>query len=183
MRHLTLFILTGLVSAFASAPKANTMFDNFDGTTSTQWAYVQDGVMGGVSDGRAWIEEADGRTWVRLKGDVSTANNGGFIQVRGRLGEAWPETATGLKLRVRGNDQRYYVFLRTQNLGRVWYSYRASFIAGAHWSEITLPFTDFQKSHQNMPDTWSPDTVVSIGLVAYGRDHVADLSVESISLF
>jgi hypothetical protein len=34
-----------------------------------------------------------------------------------------------------------------------------------------------------MPDTWSPDTVVSIGLVAYGRDHVADLSVESISLF
>ena len=45
------------------------------------WAYLADTVMGGVSQGGA--EFAAGA--LRLTGQVSTKNNGGFIQVRTRV--------------------------------------------------------------------------------------------------
>ena len=45
------------------------------------WAFLADTVMGGVSRGNAeFIPGA-----LRLTGNVSTKNNGGFIQVRTRI--------------------------------------------------------------------------------------------------
>ena len=51
-------------------------------TTGTDgaWRLVTDGVMGGVSSGRLDVGEIGGRSCLRLRGEVSTANNGGFIQ-------------------------------------------------------------------------------------------------------
>jgi len=43
-----------------------------------QWVYLADRVMGGISEGTAQFEDQV----IRLSGEVSTANNGGFIQVR-----------------------------------------------------------------------------------------------------
>ena len=45
---------------------------------SDRWRFFTDGVMGGVSTGQAVI--ADGA--LTITGDVSTDNNGGFIQAR-----------------------------------------------------------------------------------------------------
>jgi hypothetical protein len=142
------------------------------------WAYVADGVMGGVSQGAATQEPGA----MRLTGAVSTDRNGGFIQVRTRFGGGWPAEAEGLTLRVRGNGERYFVFLRTAGLARPWYSYRAGFATTPEWSEVTLRFADFTAARPEMPQSFTPDQVISIGLVAYGRDHQADLSVARISL-
>ncbi|MEM9979259.1 MAG: CIA30 family protein, partial [Cyanobacteria bacterium P01_D01_bin.2] len=84
--------------------------------------------MGGVSNGEARTGNENGKTFVHLTGDVSTANNGGFIQVRRRFDNAWPADAQGLKVSAKGNGERYYVFLRTKGLARVWYSYRAEIV-------------------------------------------------------
>ena len=45
------------------------------------WAYLADTVMGGVSRGGAEFSAGA----LRLTGQVSTKNNGGFIQVRTRI--------------------------------------------------------------------------------------------------
>ena len=45
------------------------------------WAYLADTVMGGVSQGSAEFDAGA----LRLTGQVSTKNNGGFIQVRTRI--------------------------------------------------------------------------------------------------
>ena len=45
------------------------------------WEYISDQVMGGVSVGKVEILN-DNKLFLRLSGDVSTKNNGGFIQVR-----------------------------------------------------------------------------------------------------
>ena len=47
-----------------------------------QWVYLADTVMGGISEGTAQFEDQGTSQVIRLSGEVSTANNGGFIQVR-----------------------------------------------------------------------------------------------------
>ena len=56
-----------------------------DSTIGGRWSYTSDRVMGGVSNGGGGYDEVDGRMAIRLFGQVSTANNGGFIQVSLRL--------------------------------------------------------------------------------------------------
>ena len=49
---------------------------------SGSWIYFADNVMGGISVGSSeYVIEASGKA-IRLYGEVSTKNNGGFIQVR-----------------------------------------------------------------------------------------------------
>ncbi|MEM1375019.1 MAG: CIA30 family protein [Pseudomonadota bacterium] len=171
-----LWVITG---GAAMAGPEDILFENFTGDASTRWAYVQDGVMGGVSQGQARLEDGT----LTLVGTVSTANNGGFIQVRQRNFPAWPATARGLRLSVQGNGENYYVFLRTPELARVFYSYRAEFSTGPDWAEVDLPFARFAASNDRIPQSFTPDQVSSIGIVAYGRDHEADIRIRSISLY
>ena len=49
---------------------------------SGKWIYFSDNVMGGISEGASeYVIEQSGKA-IRLYGEVSTKNNGGFIQVR-----------------------------------------------------------------------------------------------------
>ena len=48
--------------------------------SGARWQYFSDRVMGGVSQGSAEIAEVGGRQALRLSGEVSLENNGGFIQ-------------------------------------------------------------------------------------------------------
>ena len=58
------------------------MSDPFPFTSSgSQWQGVTDRVMGGVSNGSISRETIDGRLANVLRGTVSMANNGGFIQM------------------------------------------------------------------------------------------------------
>lgn len=142
------------------------------------WVFVADGVMGGVSEGFA---EQNGA--LRLAGDVSTENNGGFLQVRHRFEAPWPAAADGVELTVRGNGEIYYVFLKTRQLRRPWHSYRAAFGTGAEWETHRLPFAGFTRSHAEIAETFRHGDVRSLGFVAYGRAHRADLSVARVALY
>ncbi len=177
--------LIGLTAAalMAGQAMADTMFEDFSGDVATRWDYVADGVMGGVSSGRAEIRGTGADAVLRLQGTVSTENNGGFIQVRQRFSDPWPQTAQGLSLRVKGNGETYYVFLKTPGLSRVWYSYRASFIASDRWQTVRLPFSGFTPSHSGMPQSFAPASVNSIAIVAYGSDYQADVSVDRIDIY
>ena len=49
--------------------------------SAPRWELLSDRVMGGVSSGRLSRETVSGRPAIRMQGDVSLANNGGFIQM------------------------------------------------------------------------------------------------------
>ena len=170
--------------AMASEPMTFRMTPDMD----AYWRFVTDGVMGGVSRGGLRFErDADGTDFARMTGTVSTANNGGFIQFRADVdlaalvdGGADP---TGLRLRARGNGETYYVHLRTLANRRPWHYFAATFPTAADWREVDLPFAGFRHSDGL---TAAPPTVrdiISIGIVAYGRDHVADLSVAEMTIY
>jgi len=92
-----------------------------------------DQVMGGVSKGTMVRDAVAGRAAIRMRGDLSLENNGGFVQIALDLSpyggvvdaSAW----SGIELDVFGNGEEYGVHLRTDALTRPWQSYRQIFSA------------------------------------------------------
>ena len=143
------------------------------------WAYLADTVMGGVSQGGA--EFAAGA--LRLTGQVSTKNNGGFIQVRTRIDPSETSDKTGIKIKVKGNGEIYYLHIRNASARLPWHYYTASFQTSEKWKDITIPFDEFEKSATFMPRKLKADTIKTIGLVAYGKDHNADVSIANLEFY
>jgi hypothetical protein len=147
--------------------------------TGTDWELVTDRVMGGVSSGRLAPEEVLGRPALRLTGDVSLENNGGFVQMALDLAPgAGPVDASGfsgLAFEVTGNGEEYGVHLRTADVARPWQSYRATFIASPDWRRVELPFAGFEPHRIEAP--FDRARLRRIGLVAIGRKFHADLAL------
>ena len=159
------------------------MIEDFSDGASPGWSFFTDGVMGGVSTGQAVIDSAGGDRFLRLSGDVSTANNGGFIQARLTLPERVPDTARGIEIEVRGNRQTYFVHLRSRATLLPWQFYQAPFEAPGDWTIVRLPFSAFDPRGRGLGPGVAPESVRSLALVAYGRDHAADVSVAQIGLY
>ena len=143
------------------------------------WAYLADTVMGGVSQGSA--EFSSGA--LKLIGKVSTENNGGFIQVRTRINSSEARDKIGLKIKVKGNGDTYYLHIRNASARLPWHYYTVSFRTSEKWQEILIPFESFEKSATFMPKRLNTDTIKTIGLVAYGKDHEADVSIATVEFY
>ena len=165
---VTVFIF-GMTNA---ANAKNLIYEN-------NWAYLADTVMGGVSKGGA--EFAAGA--LRLTGQVSTANNGGFIQVRTRIDPSETSDKTGIRIKVKGNGEIYYLHIRNASARLPWHYYTASFQTNEKWKDIAIPFEEFEKSATFMPKKLKANTIKTIGLVAYGKDHNADVSIANLEFY
>ena len=167
-----------LAAAVFLATKSSAEQEGFVMTPASdlEWSYLADTVMGGVSQGGARMEAGV----LRLSGTVSTANRGGFIQARTEMPEGLSPDATALRLRVRGNGERYFVHLRTTRTLLPWQYYQQGFETGPDWAEVTLPLAGFSASGRMMAGQIRPSDIRSIGIVAYGRDHLADVSVAAL---
>jgi hypothetical protein len=158
---------------------AQDMFkDNF--SNNEQWRYVADDVMGGVSKGYVEYQIIEEDIIAVLKGNVSTENNGGFIQIRRDLKDINLENANSVKIVAKGNSQKYYIFLRTTGTILPWQYYASEFTVNENFNEFVLPIKDFEKSGFLLAKKINPKKITSIGIVAFGRDHLAELYVKEI---
>lgn len=141
--------------------------------------------MGGVSVGELTVEPVAGRRALRMRGEVSLANDGGFVQMSLDLvpgggtfdARAW----TGLELDVHGNDETYGLHLRTVDLSRPWQSYRQNFVAVPRWTTVHLSFARFDPHRVTTPlDT---SRLRRVGLAAIGRTFTADLALAGLRLY
>ena len=57
----------------------NSLIEDFKSQPDTRWQFIADTVMGGVSTGEIDFIELNGDAYARMRGNVSTENNGGFI--------------------------------------------------------------------------------------------------------
>ncbi len=144
------------------------------------WRFFTDQVMGGQSTGGvAFLSEAV-LSFARMTGHVSTANRGGFIQMRLDLPTPLPEAATGLRLIVRGNTQRYFVHLRTGATLLPWQYYQAGFDVTEAWSEVRLPLARFAPAGGLAGPVRSERSLTSVAVAAYGRDHFAQIDLREV---
>ena len=148
-----------------------------------QWVYLTDRVMGGISEGTAQFEDQGIDQVIRLSGEVSTANNGGFIQVRSPVLWEAAKGKTGIRLTVKGNGDQYFLHIRSTDTRLPWHYYQHSFQASGAWSEISLPFEDFEKSSSLLRATLGQSKIKTVGIVAYGKDYSADVSVKRLEFY
>ncbi|MDB9986218.1 CIA30 family protein [Pelagibacterales bacterium] len=175
--RLSLFLI--FLVTISSNNFAETMFkDNFQ--EPNQWNYVADTVMGGVSTGGVEFKDIEGKTIALLTGNVTTENNGGFIQIRRYLRSINLEDINLIKLIAKGNNQKYFVFLRTTGTKLPWQYYQSEFTVNENFNEFILPINEFKKSGMLMSSKINPKKITSIGLVAFGRDHSAELFIKEI---
>ena len=165
---------TLIIDDFTQVPNA---------TIGGRWSYVSDRVMGGVSDGNGSYETMDGRLGIRLFGDVSTANNGGFIQVSLRLSPRSldADQYKGLEIDVMGNGEEYNVHVTTTRSFPPWRFYKHSFDTTGSWTRLRLPWEDFTSESFRQP--LDPSTINRLNLTAYARNFSADLGVSRIALY
>lgn len=179
----TICAALGLMGFAISAQAGNVMFENFEDDPGTRWQYVADTVMGGVSTGAVEFSTEAGTSFARLAGTVSTENRGGFIQFRRKLEAPLAADTQGIRLLVRGNGQRYFVHVRTRGTLLPWQYYQAGFETGDTWTEIRLPLSGFEPSGSMLRATPAAASLTSVGIVAYGRDHEAQVDVREIGFY
>ena len=172
-------LFTGLF--FVTSMPGGAMAENLIETG--QWSYFADTVMGGVSDGTAKFESKGSDKIIRLTGEVSTANNGGFIQVRSSIPWELAKDKTGIKLKVKGNGEQYYLHIRNSSTRLPWHYYQLGYETTSSWTEVKLPFSSFVKSSSFLRTSMNHDTIKTIGIVAYGKDYTADISVMSMEFY
>jgi monofunctional biosynthetic peptidoglycan transglycosylase len=133
-------ILVVLATTSVAADDGRVLFDFNKPDAAKAWVNVNDGVMGGVSDGRFKITE-DGR--MEFYGTLSLENNGGFASVRSRPQMVNLKAGDSVAVRVRGDGREYSLNLYvSRDSGR--YSFRQTFkTKKAEWVEVSLPVDKF----------------------------------------
>lgn len=149
-----------------------------------EWRLVTDNVMGGISSGKLSLHSDQGKNCLRMQGEVSTENNGGFVQIALNLAESGSFDASaydGVELEVAGNNESYNMHLRTTGLWFPWQSYRASFDASNDWQTIRIPFAELEAYKTGQ--SFDASKLKRIGIVAIGRDFQADLCVALVKFY
>lgn len=141
----------------------------FDFATADQAALfrpINDGVMGGISEGRM---KATAESTAVFWGILSLENNGGFSSVRTVPQKFQLGAFTGVQIRVRGDGRTYKFRIRTDaNLDGV--AWQADFATTRdEWLEVDLPFTAFAASFRGRPvpdaPALDPDAIQQLGFM------------------
>ena len=137
--RLPLLLAVLLSQAVAEKPLQPLL--DFAGTDPAQkWQAVNDGVMGGVSDGRFRI--TPDKT-MEFSGRLSLENNGGFASVRTKPVDFDIKSGDTLVVRVKGDGREYVLNLYTKSR-RMAFSYRAPLpTTRDEWTEVSVPLGEF----------------------------------------
>ena len=182
MKLLFFFIFLNFTNVVFAADRINISFSK---ENAKYWKYISDQTMGGVSNGKAILEQDGDIFFARLIGNVSTDNNGGFIQLRSTLSFINilndKKIIKGVRLNTKGNGETYHIFIRTSETRSYRDFYSATFIANDNWQTVDLPFSKFKHRFSNR--SLNGNDIRTFGVVAYGRDFVADVSVSEITFY
>jgi NADH dehydrogenase [ubiquinone] 1 alpha subcomplex assembly factor 1 len=138
MNGLQLAVLMG-TSIIAREPQVP-LFAFTSADAADAWQTVNDGVMGGVSDGRFRITA---RQTLEFYGTLSLDNNGGFASVRSHPGNLGLQAGDVFVTRVRGDGREYQFNLYAAGRTTA-FSYRAAFqTRDAEWTEVRIPLEQF----------------------------------------
>jgi monofunctional biosynthetic peptidoglycan transglycosylase len=119
------------------------LFDFGVGKDFGRWTIVNDGVMGGLSQSKASLE-ADA---VLFTGNVSLQNNGGFVSLRGPLGNYDLSSYTYCEIRFKADTSRKFELLIEKETPFYLPKFRTKFMGTANeWQTIRIPLKDLEVS-------------------------------------
>lgn len=187
MVKLTLILFTLVLTNTVSAN--NLIIDDrssgeLRSNLGTDWRLITDNVMGGISSGSLTVENYQDKNCLRMQGNVSTENNGGFVQISLALSEQDSFDASayaGIELEVAGNNGPYNIHIRSSGLMFPWQSYRASFDVSPDWQTVRIAFAELD-AYRTFK-SFKPNQLQRLGLVGIGRDFEVDLCLASVKFY
>ena len=95
--------------------------------------------MGGKSDGFMLLKESQNQEFdfISAKGNVST-DGGGFLMFRKEIDNNSLDNFSKVKFKARGNNEKYFIHIKTKGSFFPWVRYLAEF-------EVTEEWKDFEK--------------------------------------
>ncbi len=135
------FAMLFLASPLTAQEQQGVLFTFNTPEAASQWQTVNDGVMGGRSDGRFTVNDEQR---MEFYGTLSLENNGGFASIRSRTRPMNLRPGASIVARVRGDGRQYSMNLYVPSR-QMAFSYRAFFdTIKNEWTEVTIPLADFQ---------------------------------------
>lgn len=163
------------------SPSPCTVIDDFD-TVFTGWQVVLDGVMGGLSNGQAVIEDGE----MRVTGTINT-NGGGFVMVRRPIDPIDFDGAATVRIVARADERTYEVIADDALPGRLRSVAHFAPLAfeGDGVTQIgTVAFDDLRARSFGTPVVdapFRPDLAVSLGVIlSDGVDGQFEIVLERI---
>jgi hypothetical protein len=151
----------------------------------TKWRLVTDRVMGGVSDGDYGFGRDEQFSYIKMTGNVSLENNGGFVQVALPLSkESKSLDATdfsGVRFWTKGNGEQYYIHLKNGQTRLPWQYYSAAFTSTEDWQQVEIPFDKFKP--QALNSNLITDSLSQIAIVGAKKAYKINISVGPIEFY
>jgi monofunctional biosynthetic peptidoglycan transglycosylase len=163
--HLFCAAIFGCVPVFAGDGRPVAEFTSAE-SVDFDWRIVDDGVMGGLSQGRHEIG-SDGI--LRFSGMLSLENNGGFSSLRSGDLKMDLGKAEGVVMRVKGDGRSYQLRFGTdaRYRGQAMF-FKCGFpTVKGEWIEVKLPFKGFTGSWRGVElpgKVFDPSKIRRIGL-------------------
>lgn len=143
----TLLLFT-LGSSLMADDTARSLFDFTGSEAAKEWQNINDGVMGGASEGKFKITD---KKTLEFYGTLSLENNGGFASVRTKAKKLDLEKGDVLVARVRGDGREYSMNLHVRR-PLVAFSFRSMLQTKKdEWIEVKLPLEKFQATSFGRP--------------------------------
>jgi hypothetical protein len=148
----------------------NTLSIDFSDINS--WYVINDNVMGGISEGG--MQQEDPGVGL-FKGQLSLENRGGFSSVRTSVKPTALTEASGLQLRVRGEEGRLFTLLvASETMNGSW---QKDFSTSSEWETIHIHFDSMQFYIRGwMPPSApriNPEEIDIIGLMIKDKNEEA----------
>ena len=119
----------------------NILFDFKKDSTISNWKVINDGVMGGKSQGNFKINK---QGHAEFSGFVSLKNNGGFSLVRCKVEKKNSKQFQQIVLKIKGDGKNYQ--FRIKDNSQHYYSYNKEFKTSGKWEEITINLNEMYSS-------------------------------------
>ncbi len=137
---LSIFLALVVGTSVMNAEETKVLFDFTGADAAKEWQNVNDGVMGGVSEGKFKITD---KKTMEFYGKLSLENNGGFASVRTKAKKLGLQKGDVLLVRVRGDGREYSMNLHVSRQLTA-FSYRATVQTKKdEWIEVKLPLDKF----------------------------------------
>ncbi|MDB4309785.1 CIA30 family protein [Akkermansiaceae bacterium] len=156
---------------------------NFQKEKEIKMAIVDDGVMGGLSQGKMKRAE-DGN--LLFSGKLSLENNGGFSSLRINVGQWDLKEFAGLELKVKGDGRTYNLrFATDERFRRSPISFQSGFATEkGEWTTVRVPFSALKAGWRGMDlkTVFDPAKIQQVGIILADKNPGDfSLEVESIS--
>ncbi|MFT5755283.1 MAG: NADH dehydrogenase [ubiquinone] 1 alpha subcomplex assembly factor 1 [Flavobacterium sp.] len=171
-------ILIVLLIAFMNT---TIIYDFNKDSSKNDWRIIDDGVMGGESQGKFYID-TDGNGV--FEGTISLENNGGFSSLRYQFDKINTKKDSKIKIRLKGDGKEYQ--FRIKDKYNSYYSYITTFKTSGEWQTVEIKLSDLYPSFRgrklDLPNFESDSFEEVVFLIGNKKNESFQLLLDKIEL-